>query len=200
VLAINDRLLLPAQTTPAQNGIYLFKGSAVALVRAPDAATSADIAGAEVAVRSGTLYGGTRWDTAFKATDTLDTSNMYWVRAGGTSRTWTPTVTAETGTFTTVSTSGCRWTEVEGVIHWSVAIVMTTTGTATNGLRITLPPEAPIHNDWTNLGSARESQSTGWMCHVTKIGSTALQINKWDNTTIIGSSRTINASGSYLKA
>jgi microcystin-dependent protein len=58
-LSVNDRVLLPFQTTQNQNGIYLYKGAGVPLVRATDADSAAKLAGAEVMVANGTGEGTT---------------------------------------------------------------------------------------------------------------------------------------------
>lgn len=83
-LVIGDRVLVTGQGTVAQNGIYTVtvvgSGSNGTWVRASDAATSAQIAGAMTAVSSGGAYAGSRWGVVFKATDTLGTTDMNWSR------------------------------------------------------------------------------------------------------------------------
>lgn len=73
-----DRVLVKNQSTSSENGIYVV--AAGAWSRAADADTSAEIAGATVAVDQGTAGGGTSWDTDFKSTDTLGTTLMAWYR------------------------------------------------------------------------------------------------------------------------
>ena len=72
----NDRVLVKDQTTASANGIYIVQ--AAAWIRATDADTSSKIGGAIVNVDSGTVNGGLRFDTNFKTTDTLGTTNMIW--------------------------------------------------------------------------------------------------------------------------
>jgi hypothetical protein len=56
--AVDERYLLTGQTTSTQNGIYLYKGSAVAMVRSADAdATGEIVDGSLVAVAEGTNAG-----------------------------------------------------------------------------------------------------------------------------------------------
>lgn len=58
-VANGERLLLPAQTTDSENGIYVFNGSGAALTRADDADAFAELdAGTEVFVQGGTANGG----------------------------------------------------------------------------------------------------------------------------------------------
>lgn len=77
-LVAGDRVLVKDQTSSPTNGIYIVQGGA--WTRAADADTSTKLAGAIVNVDSGTSNGGLRFDTDFKTTDTLDTTNMVWSR------------------------------------------------------------------------------------------------------------------------
>lgn len=55
-LVANDRILLKNQTAPAENGIYVWTGAAVALTRATDADSASDFEyGFKVFVREGTV-------------------------------------------------------------------------------------------------------------------------------------------------
>lgn len=77
-LVAGDRVLVKDQTSSPTNGIYIVQGGA--WTRAADADTSTKLAGAAVNVDSGTSNGGLRFDTDFKTTDTLGTTNMSWAR------------------------------------------------------------------------------------------------------------------------
>ena len=77
-LVAGDRALVKDQTTTSQNGVYIV--SATAWTRAADADTAAKMAGAAVAVSSGTVNGGFTWDSDFKSTDTLGTTALTWAR------------------------------------------------------------------------------------------------------------------------
>lgn len=58
-LTLNDRVHLPNQTAPAENGLYLYNGAATPMTRAPDAATFAALHAAVVTVREGSSAGAT---------------------------------------------------------------------------------------------------------------------------------------------
>ena len=73
-----DRVLVRAQTTASQNGIYVVASGAWA--RATDADTAAEIAGAATSVSRGTGNGGELWMTSFLSTDTIGTTAMNWYR------------------------------------------------------------------------------------------------------------------------
>jgi len=63
-MAVNDRFLLPAQTAPAENGIYVWNGAAVAATRALDANTAAELEQAVTTVEEGTSAGASFRQTA----------------------------------------------------------------------------------------------------------------------------------------
>jgi phage-related tail fiber protein len=77
-LVAGDRVLVKDQSTASANGIYIV--SATAWTRSTDADTSTKLAGSNVNVDSGTVNGGLRFDTGFKTTDTLGTTNLTWYR------------------------------------------------------------------------------------------------------------------------
>jgi hypothetical protein len=81
-LAVGNRVLRVGVGGAATNGLWVVQtvgtGANGTWVRALDADTSAEIAGQSVAVQEGTQYGGTRWRTPFKGTDTLGTTPMWW--------------------------------------------------------------------------------------------------------------------------
>jgi len=60
-LTANDRILLKDQTTPSENGVWIYNGAAVALTRATDFDASAEIEGAVIPVEEGTANAATRW-------------------------------------------------------------------------------------------------------------------------------------------
>ena len=59
-LAANDRVLIKAQTLPAENGIYIFNGAASQMTRALDMSASLEFNSAVVPVTQGTSA-GTQW-------------------------------------------------------------------------------------------------------------------------------------------
>lgn len=106
-VAVGDRVLKATPSSSATDGIWTVvtvgSGSNGVWARASDASTSAQLAGAEVAVASGSTYGGTRWATSFKSTDTLGTTAMAWYRE--------PTFSTVTWTALTLVNS---WATVSG--------------------------------------------------------------------------------------
>jgi hypothetical protein len=79
-MATGDRVLVRAQTTASQNGIYVWNGAAVAMTRSADASTSDELENAITVVDEGTSAG-----QAFRQTTVnfvLDTGNVVWVTFG----------------------------------------------------------------------------------------------------------------------
>ncbi|MCK9622785.1 MAG: hypothetical protein M0R47_19895 [Methylobacter sp.] len=79
-MSINDRVLVKAQTTVAENGIYIWNGAATPLTRAADAATFADLESAVTTVDEGTDAGVTYRQT--QVNGTIDTNDVIWTDFG----------------------------------------------------------------------------------------------------------------------
>jgi hypothetical protein len=111
-LAAGDRVLLTAQTTASQNGLWQWNGAAVAMTRTTDYPTSStDHAAADVVVevREGTLYSTTRWRLTTAGAITIDT----------TTTTWSQLLPAVAATGSTVSrTLAARFAEVANVLDF----------------------------------------------------------------------------------
>ena len=79
-LATSDRILVRNQTAQSANGIYIWNGAAVAMTRALDASTFAEL---EQAIT--TIEEGTDASVAFRQTQvngTIDSSNVIWQSFG----------------------------------------------------------------------------------------------------------------------
>lgn len=79
-MATSDRVLVRSQTTQSQNGIYIWNGAAVAMTRALDASTFAELEQAVTTVEEGTDAGATFRQT--QVNGTIDTSNVIWQSFG----------------------------------------------------------------------------------------------------------------------
>ena len=111
--------------------------------------------------------------------------------------TWIPTITAETGTFTTVSSANARYLQAGKLIIGAVQFTITTVGTAANGFRFTVPVTPFAGSSF--MGSGRDSTS-GAMLHITYIGGGVAQVNKYDNTSTIAAGHTLNLAFQYEAA
>lgn len=87
-LAATDRILLKNQTTPSENGIYVWSGAAVPLTRALDADSAAELVGATVTVTEGNQVAsanpaGAQVYTQTAEPITLGTTPLVWALVGG---------------------------------------------------------------------------------------------------------------------
>lgn len=79
-MASQDRVLVRSQSTASENGIYVWNGSAVAMTRALDASTFAELEQAVTTVEEGTSAGSTyRQD---QVNGTIGSSTINWVSFG----------------------------------------------------------------------------------------------------------------------
>jgi hypothetical protein len=133
--------------------------------------------------------GGTGAATAAAAFTNLIAGNVLPVANGGTGITsnsfgawtaYTPTITAGTGTFTTVAGSG-RWAQIGKVVFGTVTVTVTTNGTAAGHVIFTLPTTAHATN--LMIGNGRENASSGKLLQ-TYVDGTATQASvfNYDNT------------------
>lgn len=80
-LAVGDRVFLKDQTAPADNGIYVFNGSAATLTRATDANTAGKMTDSTiVTVEQGTLNADTMWELVTDNPITLGTTALRYTR------------------------------------------------------------------------------------------------------------------------
>lgn len=75
-LASGDRVLVRAQSTASQNGIYVFNGAAQAMTRATDFDSSVEILGAKISVITGTTYAQTNWRCTNTSTVTVGSTSI----------------------------------------------------------------------------------------------------------------------------
>lgn len=83
-VSAGQRVLLTAQGTPSQNGIWVWNGAAAAMTRPADFATGAvEHPGASVFVEGGATGLNTTWTMNTTADVTVDTNNQTWTQSGG---------------------------------------------------------------------------------------------------------------------
>lgn len=83
-LAVNDRVLLKNQATATQNGLWVWGGAAVALVRAIDADGTGELApGTAVTITEGTVNGDKVYMLTSDVAIVVGTTNQTWGQLGG---------------------------------------------------------------------------------------------------------------------
>lgn len=79
-MTANDRVLVRAQTTASENGIYIWNGAATLMTRAPDASTSNELEQAVVTVEEGTNAGASYRQTLVNFS--LGSGSVAWTSFG----------------------------------------------------------------------------------------------------------------------
>lgn len=97
-MVANDRVLVRAQTTGSQNGIYVWNGAAIPMTRAFDAVTSNGLEQAIVTVEEGTSAGSTFRQTSINFT--IDSGTVTFVTFG----TFAPSATETTAGIAEIAT------------------------------------------------------------------------------------------------
>jgi hypothetical protein len=159
-LLANDEVLLTAQTTTSQNGIYLFSAAGSALTR-PNEFPSAGVVkrGRTCYVVNGTVYAGTTWALAATAAGlTIDTSPQVWTEVGG-AASFGPTanvrkgaITPATGDYTAAQVtnaadkSSATTQTFSGIVSSSLGLA--TTGNISSG---SLPSLGGSGLNWTDI-------------------------------------------------
>lgn len=117
---------------------------------------------------------------------------------GRTLRSWTPVVTASSGTITTLGTVVGRYYEVEKMVFVSITIPITTNGTGAGALLFTLPFTASA-NPAALCG--REGSVTGYaVTGIIAASATQAALRMYDNAYPGGNGREIIVAGWYERA
>lgn len=109
-------------------------------------------------------------------------------------KTYTPTITAGTGSFTSVNASG-RYFQYGKTIFVRMQINIVTNGTAAGGVKATLPIEGLTTLDTVFYG--REDAVTGKMLQARYLNTTAILIYNYDNSYPGGTGYKLDISGTY---
>jgi hypothetical protein len=117
---------------------------------------------------------------------------LNWYETG----TYTPTVTASSGTLTTVSASG-SYTRIGRQVTFNLSVTLTNIGTASGALIVTLPYTCGV---FPAIGAGREDQNTGTMLQARIQSSTpgSTIILAYNNTSPIANGNIINATITYF--
>ena len=114
----------------------------------------------------------------------------------GTVTTWTPTVTASSGTITSYTLNGANYVRNGSVVHVNVDLTITNAGTGSGSLDVTLP-----FNNGSVIanGTGRENALTGYQlqCRVAASSGT-MNIQTYSNTTTIATNAEIRVSMTYF--
>ncbi len=110
--------------------------------------------------------------------------------------TYTPTITASVGTFTTTSATGA-WTKVDRLVTVKLSITITTVGSASGSVLASVPFTAAATPTGAWIIPGRETIVGSMLQGV--LGQSAIQmaILKYDNTSVIAAGANLQLSGTY---
>ena len=112
--------------------------------------------------------------------------------------TWSPTITAGSGSFTTVSMSDGVYTKVGNIITCSGKINLTSIGTASGAINVTFPFNA---SSTAYSGCGFETDAAGFSCGLYPGSTSAFSVKQYNNTSpIIGGGAKIALSITYRAA
>lgn len=120
-------------------------------------------------------------DYAFLQADSAQSTGLNWENAAWVS--YTPTVTAASGSFTTISATG-RYKRVGKICVVTNLLTITTVGTGT-GPRLSLPFTVSASSAGS-IGSVRERAVTGRTGVISTINSTTAQLFRYDDGAFVG--------------
>lgn len=109
---------------------------------------------------------------------------------------YTPTITASSGTFTTVAGKGYHKKKGR-TVFFNIEVTITTVGTAAGAVLVPLPFKAVAH---AQVLSGRETVTGIAVSGLIAASDTQMQILRYDAATIAASGRTVVISGSYETA
>jgi hypothetical protein len=109
--------------------------------------------------------------------------------------TWTPTIAAETGTIGATVVNSANYTKIGRLVSVTFDITITSAGTGTAGLKISLPFSCVAGN---TAGALREYQVTGNMGQVYRFDATNLLCNSYNNSTLIVSNYKVMGGYTYF--
>jgi hypothetical protein len=126
----------------------------------------------------------------FSATPDTGTSELLDDYEEGT---WSPTITAQSGTITSSTMTNGRYTIIGNAVFVSGLVTIVNAGTGTGDLLLTLPV-ASASNNWGGCG--RETVATGNSVGICG-NAGQLLIRYYDNASVIDNSRAVRFSASY---
>lgn len=153
------------------NGFVQFNGTTGKLVKdhAATIALGSEVSGTLPVANGGTNYTGGAWTT------------------------YTPTITASSGAFTSVSASGSFLT-IGKLVHYTCTVTITTVGTAAGSIVLPLPTGTAVRNA-VGMGTASNlGKSVGY--RILASGSSG-DIAFYDNTSAIAAGNVIIVTGIY---
>jgi hypothetical protein len=100
--------------------------------------------------------------------------------------TWTPTITAGSGTFTTTVINNARFTRIQKLVILNLDLTITTVGTGGNGVIFTLPVTCKTgYEVGGSVGNWRERDVTGLTGVTAFASTTTFRLHRYDNSSAL---------------
>lgn len=119
---------------------------------------------------------------------------------GGTWTTYAPTITAQSGTITTVGAVTGRYRQIGKTVHVSLTIPITTNGTGAVSVAATLPVSPAASFDYAMAGHARAVSGKMLKAFILPSSPTFLLIRNYDDTYPASNGEILAVSGFYEAA
>ena len=174
IAAINAAGYVVGPASATANGFVVYDGTTGKLVKdhAATVALGSEVSGTLPVANGGTGDTGTAWTA------------------------WVPTITAGSGTFTTLGTVTARYKQIGKTVFFYISIPITTNGTAATYIQATLPFTAA--NFAYQMVIGRENAAFGFSCAGRIVQNTSnVQITKYDATYPGASGNQIDVAGQY---
>jgi hypothetical protein len=110
---------------------------------------------------------------------------------------WTPTITADSGTFTTVTVSDARYSQINKIVQFQLSLQIVTVGTASGAFLFT-PPVTPAGKSFAASG-VNASDGQALFCYFGAAGST-VRCAKYDGSNPISAGKFYTITGTYEAA
>lgn len=107
---------------------------------------------------------------------------------------WTPTITSDSGSFTTVAATSARWSRSNQTVTFTIVITLTTKNTAAGSFLVTLP-RTP--NSANFVASGVDNTSGVSLACLYQSGVGKLRITKYDGTDPLTNGHVYTITGSY---
>jgi hypothetical protein len=139
----------------------------------------------------------TQWNYDFSPGEVLTAAVMD--SLGAVWETWTPTVTPQTGSFTTVTVNLARYGRIGKLVYGQIVFTITTIGTGSGNPVFTLPITG-TSPQFTAIGSVREIGTTGFTGIVSQDSTTTGVMRRYDNAVYIAAGNKFAGSFFYEAA
>ena len=185
---------LPASTTPLAGTevLPIVQSSATKQVSVANLTAGRAISATQLTLTTGNLIVANGQGIDFSATSGTGTSELLADYEEGT---WTPVITASSGTLTSYTITSSVYTKVGRLVVASVRFTITNPGTGIANLIVTLPFTAGTQD---STGAAFETVLTGDMGRAwVSSGSSSMLVARYNNTTYCVLNSSVTATAIY---